>query len=534
MKISIHVNRISSFIFTVVCGCLLSAVLSFMSCSNGNSKQEEQLGEIDFKVTGKAEAQDYFKKGLLLLHSFEYEDAAESFLKARETDPDFVMAYWGEAMTYNHPLWRFQDKEKAEAVLRLLAPTAEERVIKAKTDVEQDFIRSVNILYGIGDKNVRDDSYADFMATLFSKYPGHPEVASFYSLSLIGSVEVGRDTIVYGKAADIAKTVIADNPHHPGALHYLIHSYDDPDHAARALDAADAYAKVAPAAGHALHMPSHIYLALGYWDKVVSSNEVAWAASEERKARKQLDNNALGYHSLHWLLYGYLQQERMNDAKGILNDMQRYCDTLPSPRAREHMILLRSTYLVESGDWLALPESRSVKANDLNVSIRAMQYFITGMNAYHRNDLLVLAAVIDTLSFEVAAATKNISDKSGHSCGTVTAAAPNLLDVQYAEVMQMELSAMHAWAKKDTTLTDFWFKKATALENSISYSYGPPTVVKPSNEMYGEWLLLVMKPKEAKLQFELALKAAPNRTLSVNGMAAADAMMNNTTALVKK
>ncbi|MBK6482818.1 MAG: hypothetical protein IPG01_06720 [Chitinophagaceae bacterium] len=513
---------------------MLLVMLCFLSCSTGNPEQDEQLGEIDFKVTGKQEAQDYFKKGLLLLHSFEYEDAAENFMKARETDPDFVMAYWGEAMTYNHPLWRFQDKEKAEAVLRLLAPTAEERVTKAKTDVEQDFIRAVNILYGAGDKNVRDDNYAEFMATLFQKYPGHTEVTSFYSLALIGSVEVGRDTIVYGKAADIAKIVIADNPHHPGALHYLIHSYDDPDHAARALDAADAYAKVAPAAGHALHMPSHIYLALGYWDKVVSSNEVAWAASEERKARKQLDNNALGYHSLHWLLYGYLQQERMNDAKGILNDMQRYCDTLPSPRAREHMILLRSTYLVESGDWLASPESTSVKADDLNVSIRAMQYFITGMKAYHRNDLPVLAAVIDTLSFEVAAATKNISEKGGHSCGTVTAAAPNLLDVQYAAVMQMELSAMQAWAKKDTSLTDFWFKKATALENSISYSYGPPTAVKPSNEMYGEWLLLIMKPKEAKLQFELALKASPNRTLSVNGMAAADAMMNNTAALVKK
>ncbi|HUM46500.1 MAG TPA: hypothetical protein PLD84_06215 [Chitinophagales bacterium] len=515
---------------TLLCFTL---IICLPGCSSEN-KQQEQLGELDFKVTGSAEAQPYFKKGLLLLHSFEYEDAAENFSKAHELDPSFAMAYWGEAMTYNHSLWRYQNKEKADSVLNLLAPSPGERILKAKTDIEKGFINAVNILYSEGGKAERDDRYATFMESLYKKYPGNAEVAAFYSISLIGSVEVGRDTTVYGQAAKIAKEVLAINPNHPGALHYLIHSYDDPDHAALALEAADAYAKVAPSASHALHMPSHIYLALGQWEKVISSNEVAWAASEERKVRKTLSNDALGYHSFHWLMYGYLQKGRKDDAKKLVTEMQQYCDTLPSSRAREHMILLKSTYLVESGDWQSSVPAIQVKTDDLNVSVRAMDHYVNGMAAYYKQDEKLLAANISDLNGECMSAHQHITDKGGHSCGSVTATAPNMLDVQYAEVMQMELEAMHAWMKKDTAVTDEWFKKATALENSISYSYGPPTVVKPSNELYGEWLLVVMKPEEAKQQFELALKAAPNRALSLNGTTASNKLLNEKKALAKK
>lgn len=506
--------------------------MSFMlcySCTTHHPDQDEKLGVLNFEVTGKAEAQGPFKKGLLLLHSFEYEDAAEQFSMARTLDPDMVMAYWGEAMTHNHPLWRYQDKDKADSILMLLATSAEQRVDRAETGIEKDFIQAINVLYGFGDKIQRDDQYAGFMAELTKKYPGHAEVYSFYSLSLIGSVEVGRDTVVYGKAAIIAKAVLEKNPNHPGALHYLIHSYDDPDHAAKALHAADAYAKVAPAAGHALHMPSHIYLALGQWDQVISSNEVAWAASQQRRERKNLNTDALGYHSYHWLLYGYAQTGRIEEAKKLMWQMKQYCDSLASPRAREHVILLSSTWLAESGYWMEEDVPVIEKTDDLNVSLRAMQHFTSGMRDYYRNDADGLAAVISEMDDACRAARRNISDKSGHSCGNVSSAAPNLLDVQYAEVMLMELSAMQAWLKKDTVAADSWFKIATALENSISYSFGPPVIVKPSNELYGEWLISMGKPEEAMQQFQLALKAAPNRALSMKGLEAAAALKDSKT-----
>jgi len=144
---------------------IVFAVFFIASCSSPKNKSP-QLGQIDFTVSGKEEAQPYFKKGLLLLHSFEYEDAAEEFRKAIEIDKDFTMAYWGEAMTHNHSLWRYQDYEKATMVLSKLSPTPEERVAKAKTELEKDFIRGLNVLYGPASKKERDSSYAAFMGEL--------------------------------------------------------------------------------------------------------------------------------------------------------------------------------------------------------------------------------------------------------------------------------------------------------------------------------------------------------------------------------
>ncbi len=486
-------------------------------CTPPKSRTSSQLGEVHFTATGKKEAVPYFKKGLLLLHSFEYADAAEEFQKARAADPDFVMAYWGEAMTYNHPLWRYQDFKKAQAVLQALAPSDEERAAKAKTEIEKDFIRSLAVLYGKGSKAERDKQYANFMESLYKKYEGNPEVSCFYSLALIGSVEVGRDEAVYGKAASIAKEVLIKYPRHPGALHYLIHAYDDPGHAAQALATADAYSLTAPDAGHALHMPTHIYLALGMWDKVVSSNEVSWAAGEKRKERKKLNNDALNYHAFHWLAYGYLQQGEQAKAKKLLQDMKRYSDELASGRAREHMILIKTTYLAETNEWDPAIVAIKIPQKDLNIVTRAKNYFIDGWQAFHQKDEAALAAVIQTLAGERLIDMQRVNADGPAICGSTSSETPNLLDLQYAEVMELELKALQAWMKNDLTGTEQLLKKASALENSISYSYGPPDIIKPSNELYGDWLNEVKRHKEALLQYDLALKAAPKRVLSMKG-----------------
>ncbi|MGI8599920.1 MAG: tetratricopeptide repeat protein [Chitinophagaceae bacterium] len=490
--------------------------LFFLHCAPHN-KASYLLGEVNFTATGKKEALPFFEKGFLLLHSFEYIDAAEEFRKARTIDPDFAMAYWGEAMTYNHPLWRYQNLDKAKEVLQLLAPTPEGRMAKAKTELEKDFIKSADVLYGEGSKAERDVKFASFMEQLYKKYKGDTEVASFYSLALIGSVPIGRNAVVYEKAAQIAKEVLQKNPRHPGALHYLIHAYDDPDNALKALQTADAYSVTAPDAGHALHMPTHIYLALGMWDKVVSSNEVSWAAGEKRKERKKLTNDALNYHAFHWLLYGYLQQGENEKAKKVLHDMKNYADELGSRRARSHIIYIKTTYLVETNNLEPGTVAINVPQKDLNIVTRAMNYFVHGWNAYHNKDENTLAGIIQKLSGERLIDMERVDPSGGAMCGGVDSELPNLLDLQYAEVMEMELKALQAWLKKDAVNTENWFKKATQLENNISYSYGPPAIVKPSNELYGEWLLEMDRPKESLHQFEIALKTAPKRKLSEEG-----------------
>jgi tetratricopeptide (TPR) repeat protein len=513
-------------LFRLSVASIVFAAFLIASCSSPKN-QSPQLGQIDFTVSGKEEAQPYFKKGLLLLHSFEYEDAAEEFRKAIEIDKDFTMAYWGEAMTHNHSLWRYQDYEKATTVLNKLSSSPEERVAKAKTGWEKDFIRGINILYGTASKKERDSSYADFMGELYKKYPGNNEVISFYSIALIGSVPIGRDTRVYELAAEKAKEVLGSNPKHPGALHYLIHAYDDPMHASMAKATADAYSTVAPDAGHALHMPTHIYLALGMWDKVISSNIVSWEASQKRKERKKLTSDALNYHGYHWLLYGYLQQGNKQQAEKVLKQMKAYCDELGSDRAREHMIYQKTTYLAETNEYGNEISNIEVKQDDLNIVTRAMDYFAKGMNAYTKNNAAALNSVIIKMSGERLVDAERITNSGTKLCGSINSNIPNILDIQQAEVMELELQAMQAWLKKDAVTTEKILKQAISLETTISYAYGPPTIVKPSFELYGEWLLQVNKPKEAIEQFELSLKAAPGRLLSVKGKANAEEQSKN-------
>src|SRR5688572_25203201 len=287
----------------------LGSIVLIVCCSSP-VKKNDVLGELTFDVTGSEAANVHFMRGHLLLHSFEYEDAAEAFRQAQQEDSTCVMAFWGEALTYNHPIWQEQDYEKGKTALEKLGINHAERIEKTSSELERDFLKATDILYGVGTKPERDKAYADFMGSLYEKYPGNHEVASIYALSLLGSVSVGRNDETYQLSAKISQKILKANPTHPGALHYLIHADDDPMHARDALVAANEYALVAPDASHALHMPTHIFVALGMWDKVIDLNEQSWRSSQERKSRKNLTNDQLGYHSFHWLEYGYLQKGR--------------------------------------------------------------------------------------------------------------------------------------------------------------------------------------------------------------------------------
>ena len=487
------------------------------ACSTNNKSSKNQLGDISFTATGKPEAQSSFKKGMLYLHSFEYEDAAEEFQLAKKLDPDFAMAYWGEAMTNNHTLWREQDYDKGNSILNELAPVAADRIDKAKTEFEKDLMKAVNILYGKGNKTDRDSSYAAYMNTLYNKYPGNDEIASFYSLSLIGWGLTGRQTPILEQAATIAKEVLDRNPRHPGALHYLIHAFDDPGHAAMALAAADKYATVAPDAGHALHMPTHIYLSLGMWDKVVSSNIESWNAEWERKRRKKLNNNALGYHSWHWLQYGYLQKGNTEKAKSMVDSMQNFCTELSSGVARAHMILLKSTYLAETDDYLSAVAEIDFPNKDLNIMTRSKDYFVSGMRAYHKKDADEIGKIVTKMAGERLLELQKVSDKGIRVCGNINRSIATRGDLEKTEIMELELRAMQALLQKNNEEAEKYFRLATALENKTSFAYGPPQVAKPSFELYGDWLLTMYRAAEALEQYENALKVAPGRRKALQG-----------------
>ena len=285
-----------------------------------------QLGSILFPNSGSPQAQAPFLRGVLLLHNFAYPQAKDAFVEAQKIDPNFALAYWGEAMTYNHPLWNQVDVDKGRRAI----DRAKDLHMTAR---ERGYIEAVQALYGAGERKQRDYAYEKAMERLARSNPDDVEAQLFWALSILGSREWHQlDERRSIAAAAILEPLFPTHSDHPGVLHYLIHAYDDPIHAPLGLRAARLYAKVASSAPHALHMPSHIFLQLGMWEDAARSNEAAYALSKEWGEPDM--------HSLSWLQYVYLQQRRYADAKRLIGEA--------GPHNRE---TLQLRYAVETGDY---------------------------------------------------------------------------------------------------------------------------------------------------------------------------------------
>jgi hypothetical protein len=223
----------------------------------------------------------------------------------------------GQAMTYNHPLWS-NGLPRRKIVIAKIKDTAR------LTPRERAYLDAVKLLYAAGEKSARDVAYSAAMEKIYRDYPDDLDAAAFYSLSLLGLVQPGEKSFrLQARAGAIALEVYQKNPNHPGAAHYIIHAFDDPEHAILALPAARRYAEIAPEAHHARHMPSHIFLQLGMWPEAAASNESAWESSDAWMKRKHLSLNVRDYHSLNWLLYVYLQQGRYRKAEELLTLMRK-------------------------------------------------------------------------------------------------------------------------------------------------------------------------------------------------------------------
>ena len=321
------------------------------------------LGTATFPTsTHSAVAQSEFMRGLLLLHLFEYSDAAKSFVAAEKTDPGFAMAYWGEAMTFNHGVWNQVDVSAGQAALAKFSAAAEERSRRIADPRERAYISAVEILYsGKADKRERDAQYATAMEQLTEAYPKDDEAQLFYALALLGKSEGVRDVPTYLKAAEMAKAVFMRNPDHPGAAHYWIHGMDDPQHAAGALEAARTLSKIAPDAGHAQHMCSHIFMALGMWDDVVQANIAAMRVVNRQATAAGKPSRHCGHYN-YWLEYGYLEQGRIGEARKVVAGCRaEAAESGMAARARgtvdpddasvSSFAVMRSRYIVDTGHW---------------------------------------------------------------------------------------------------------------------------------------------------------------------------------------
>lgn len=460
------------------------------------------LGEIHFPTSGSPKAQRHFLRGVLLLHNFEYDEAQTAFQHAQKVDPDFAMAYWGEAMTLNHPLWGEHDREGGREIFARLGASDEERIAKAPTEREKGYLHAVHALYGEGEKVNRNHAYAEQMHMLSQRYPDDHEAAAFYALALLGTAQGERDPKIYLQAASIAESVFQQNPRHPGAVHYMIHAYDDPEHAFLGLRAARTYAKIAPAAPHAQHMPSHIFMALGMWDEVVTANEMSWASSEKRRMQKGLGVGERSYHTLYWLMYAYLQYERIDDAKRLVDMVRDDAAHVGSRFVNGYLAAMRGTFIVESQQWDV--SGLELDRSGLRFSGATSELFAIGLSGIKTQRVDMTQTALNQLREQIDSAPETLSSSQ----------------VLPARVMKKQLSGLLLVAEGTVDQGLALLKEATTLEDTIPFDYGPPFPVKPAHELYGEVLLESGRINSARAQFNLALARAPKRAHSLKGLAA--------------
>src|SRR5881628_2646438 len=315
---------------------LVRASLALLAAGPPLSAQTSRLGTIDFPTSGAPVAQPQFIRGVLLLHSFEYRDAAQAFREAQRLDPGFALAYWGEALTYTHPIWNEQDLSAARAALQRLGPTPSARRAKAPTPREQAYLETVEILYGDGSKTKRDTAYSLALERLVASFPADREAQVFYALSLLGLNQGVRDVPTYLRAAAIVEKVFRENPNHPGAAHLLIHSYDDPIHAPLGLAAARDHA--------------------------------AWTP----------------HHYTQWLGYGYLQQGRYADAFRHLQRMHENMNQ--SRRGRAVVAQMRAEYVVNTEQWDSPCLQWSIDLSTVRSRDAAVDGFVGALSALKRGD----------------------------------------------------------------------------------------------------------------------------------------------------
>ena len=474
---------------------LCAAALLVWLCAAPVSAQFDAVGSLQFPTsTPSMEAQNHFLRGVAILHSFGWKQAIEEFQAAQKLDPNFALAYWGETLCYNHPLFGgpSPDEDTPRAVLARLGPTREARLAKAPTDRERGFLDAVETLWAeAGTYDERRVAYMNAMADLHARYPDDHEAGSFYAVATLSAARALTDQTgrLEMRAGAIALSVFNANPNHPGAPHYAIHAFDDPIHAPLALPSAMKYAEIAPVVAHARHMPTHIFIQHGMWDLVSSHNQRAYDAA--RALWQPGDSVGDTVHPLDWGQYGDLQLGDYAKARTWIERIEMVADESEGQsRAVAAISLLTARYVVETEEWTIEPVTPESSLAEL---------LATGLSAVRLGDL-------GTARKAEAELAKRAPDGSAQ-----------------AKITHKEVAAAILVADGQGDAATPLMDEALELVATQRLPNGAASPVKPPYEHYGELLLALGQPEAATEKFEMSLIRMPKRARSLLGAARAAA-----------
>ena len=502
----------------LACLLLFSVLISFTAIADDEDKNhhhhedltETQLGTVHFPVSCSASVQKPFARGVALLHSFWYEEAEKEFLQIAKDDPHCAMAHWGVAMSIWHQLWNVPD---AAVIKRGLGESrAANKLAEGPpyampaTPREKAYIAAILAFYDSGatDHAVSVKAYSDAMKKVYESFPDDHEAAVFYALSLLAS-EPHNDATFANRlaAAAILEPLFAVEPDHPGVAHYLIHAYDKPQLAERGIPAARRYAQVAPAAPHALHMPSHIFARVGLWQDDINSN-LASVAATRKTAAMHMGGEGHQFHAMDFLFYAYLQSGREADAKALMDEVKAmpemhdmYGVGFDPHLATEAQFA--ALYPLEMRDWATAAALKPVEVE--GTAQNSFTYWAKAIGAAHlhqpdevRKDVSAIEAIHQ----------KFVTDKKQ----------------DFAEATENDLKQAQAWLAFAEGKYDDAVETLRPIADKEDALGDEPQGI-PTREMIAEILLEAKRPQQALAEYQTDLKLNPNRFNGLYGAARA-------------
>jgi len=467
---------------------------------------EEEVGSVHFSTSCRTDLAENFNRAVALLHSFEYEQARQTFTEISRQDPQCAMAEWGVAMSHYHGMWDNGDTAAGRVALNQAKQIATSN--PKTTAREAAYIDALAEVYREDGKDTyaHGQAFEQKMAAVQAAYPQDDEAAIFHALTLaITAPKTDKTFANQKKCGEILEPVFAAKPHHPGVAHYIIHCYDNPVLAAKGLGAARVYAKIAPASAHANHMPSHLFTRVGSWEESISSNlksaELAAAAEATSKNGEARDQRL---HAMDYLEYAYLQSGRVNQAKTVVDEM----NSLPpvpglTLTGNYGSAAIPARYAIELGKWEQASQLRVQKESV--PWAEAITWTAIGIgNARSNNPESAVEAEQRLAALRDAIAKQNNSYWSNQ-----------------VEVQRREVAAWIAEQSGKSADALRLARSAAELEESMDKSAVTPGAITPAREILAELLLIHRQPKESLAEYQIVLKIAPNRFNALYGAAKA-------------
>src|SRR6187551_29116 len=460
---------------------------------------DQQLGNVHFETSCNPVAQRRFDRAMRYQHSYWYLNAREVFEEVLKADPTCAMAQWGIALTLmDNPHSAIPKSNLAPG----LAAIQKAKAMGAKTERERDYIDALLVMYADYDKlshTQRMGALRDAQAKVAAKYPDDDEAQVAYAITLNTSADLNDKTYAQQiKGAAILEPLSKRLPQHPGVTHYLIHLYDYPATAQKGLDAANRYAKIAPAAPHAQHMPSHIYTRVGYWKESIASNIASVKAA---KAEKSVGNYL---HAQDYMVYAHLQLAQDQQARAVIDDMIKETDFKATVAAADYALAASpARYAIDRGDWDAASQL-SVRPSGLNYAM-AISHFARSLGAARSGKPAAARAEVQKLA--------ELRDKLREA-----------KDNYWSEIVDIQRQVAAAWVLHSEGKYDEALKAMSAAadaEDKTEKHVITPGPLAPARELYGFMLLDRNMPKEALAAFEATKAKEPNRFQASAGSARA-------------